>query len=410
MSTTETNTTKILVLNLGSSSIKFALYQPDGDQFARLASGLLEKIGHTDSRVVYESGDGKKTVDRPIPSHEDGMLFLERLLTDKQYCGVISDRGEISAIGHRVVHGGTDISRPSLIDDQVIAIIRKYEPFAPLHNPVNLQGITIAQQLFPDVPQVAVFDTAFHTTIPDKARIYGLHFKHFENGIRKYGFHGTSHHYVTLEAARLLGVPSDRVNLITCHLGNGSSIAAVERGKSIETSMGFTPLEGLIMGTRCGDIDPAAIFYIMREADFTINEMEEWLNKKSGMYALAGIESADMRHIWEAAEQGNRNAMLALEAFAHRVSRFIGAYAWYLKGDYHIVFTGGIGEKDYGVRELVLKDQGGNGFILDPAANRACKTIVTAPESPRKAFVIHTDEELMIAKQTHELACSRCQA
>jgi len=302
-----------------------------------------------------------------------------------------------------VVHGGDKINKPTLIDDSVIEIIREYSKFSPLHNPVNLKGILKMLELMSDKPQVAVFDTAFHATMPFHSRIYGLPFDSFLKGIKKYGFHGTSHRYVTLEAARLLGKTPDEVNLITCHLGNGSSIAAVEKGKSIDTSMGFTPLEGLIMGTRVGDIDPGAIFHIMLNYEFTVPEMESWLNKNCGMMALAGIGSEDMRDIWAAAEKGNHRAMLALRAFSHRVAEYIGGYAWHLKGDFHIVFTGGIGEKDYGVREMALEGQEKNGIILDKEANNRNDTFITAPDSPKKAMVIHTDEELMIAKDSFDL-------
>jgi len=398
---TDSTHKRILVLNLGSSSIKFALFESDGTSFSRLATGLFERIGEPDSEVHYSSRVRSGTLRRSFPTHEEGMEFLDELLIT--YCGVISDPSQIDAVGHRVVHGGDKIVQPSIVDENVIAAIMHFEAFAPLHNPVNLKGIRKAMQIFSDKPQVAVFDTAFHGTIPDKARVYGLHYKHFLDGVKKYGFHGTSHHYVALEAARLLGKPLAEVNLITCHLGNGSSIAAIQRGKSIETSMGLTPLEGLIMGTRCGDIDPAAIFHIMRNADFTPDEMEGWLNKESGMYALAGSHTPDMRRIWESADDGNRWARLALEAFAHRVGRYIGASIWYLNGDFHIVFTGGIGENDWRTRELILEGHEGNGIILDKRANKACEAVITTPDSPRKAFVIHTDEELMIAKYTCEL-------
>lgn len=274
------NQSKILVLNLGSSSIKFALLDTDGARYDRVASGVFEEIGR-DSRVAYECGGNKGELEQCFPSHEAGMYFLEELLTNKAYCRIIEDASEIDAIGHRVVHGGDEITKPSLIDDRVITVIEECEVFAPLHNPVNLRGIRIATEMFPGKPQVAVFDTAFHATIPDSAKTYGLDRKYFHDGIKKYGFHGTSHHYVTLEAARRLGVAPDEVNLITCHLGNGSSITAVEKGKSIETSMGFTPLEGLMMGTRCGDVDPAAILYVMKNEGLSPDEAETWLNKKS---------------------------------------------------------------------------------------------------------------------------------
>ena len=391
---------RILVLNLGSSSIKFTLFGTDGTAFRPLASGLFEKIGGADSRVNYEANARKDTLFRPVPTHEDGLAFLAELLSSKSYCGIIQDMSQIDAIGHRVVHGGDKVSEPTVIDDAVIEIIREHEQFAPLHNPINRRGIEKARELFPDRPQVAVFDTAFHASIPDHARIYGLPYKNFAEGIKKYGFHGTSHHFVTLEAAALLGIPAERINLVTCHLGNGSSIACVRNGRSIDTSMGFTPLEGLIMGTRCGDIDPGAIFYIMEDRDFTAAEMEDWLNKHCGMLPLAGVGSQDMRDIWKAADAGNMQAMLALRAFAHRVSEYIGGYSWHLKGDCHIVFTGGIGEKDWGVREMILEGHEASGFIIDREANRRNATFVTTSESPRKALVIHTNEELMIAKDT----------
>ena len=395
------NQSKILVLNLGSSSIKFALFDTDGARYDRLAAGVFEEIGRN-SRVAYDCEGNKGELEQSFPSHEAGMYFLEELLTNKSYCHIIEDASEIDAIGHRVVHGGDEITRPSLIDDRVITVIEECEAFAPLHNPVNLRGIRIAAEVFPGKPQVAVFDTAFHATIPDSAKTYGLDRKYFHDGIKKYGFHGTSHHYVTLEAARMLGVAPDEVNLITCHLGNGSSIAAVEKGKSIETSMGFTPLEGLMMGTRSGDMDPAAILYVMKNEGLTPDETETWLNKKSGMYALAGIESSDMRQIWDAADAGNQQATLALEAFAHRVGKYIGACSWHLKGNYDLVFTGGIGENDWRMRELILQGHEASGIILDTQANRSNESVITTPDSPRKALVIHTDEELMIARSTYD--------
>jgi len=397
------NTKKILVLNCGSSSIKFTLFDVSATASASLANGLIEKIGGDGSKVKYEARGKKGELKKTICTHEEGLSFLGELLTSPDYCGVIKDKSEIDAIGHRVVHGGDKISEPSLINEDVMAVIMDCERFAPLHNPVNRRGIERAKELFPGRPQVAIFDTAFHASIPDHARIYGLPYENYLEGVKKYGFHGTSHRFVALEAAKLLGKAPNEVDLITVHLGNGSSIAAVHKGKSIDTSMGFTPLEGLIMGTRCGDVDPAAIFYVMVAGNFTPVEMEDWLNKHCGMSALAGVGSQDMRDIWAAADKGNEQAKLALRAFAHRVSEYIGGYSWHLKGACHIVFTGGIGEKDYGVREMVLEGQQANGFILDNEANRHNETIITTPDSPRKALVIHTNEELMIAQDTYEV-------
>ena len=366
-----------------------------------MATGTFEKIGKDDSSVRYEANGHKGSLRKLFPTHEEGLSFLVELLTSKEHCGIIADAREIDAIGHRVVHGGDKVSEPCVVSDAVISVIREFERFAPLHNPVNLRGIEKARDIFRGRPQAAVFDTAFHASIPDHSRIYGLPYENYIEGIKKYGFHGTSHRFVTLEAAKLLGKDPSETNLITCHLGNGSSIAAVLKGKSIDTTMGFTPLEGLIMGTRCGDIDPAAVFYLMINRDFTAVEMEEWLNQRCGMLGLAGVGSQDMRDIWKAADAGNERAKLALRAFSHRVSKYIGSYAWALHGDFNIVFTGGIGEKDYGVREMALEGQQNNGIFLDKDANRRNELFITAPYSPRKVMVIHTNEELMIARDTY---------
>ena len=378
------------------------MFATDGADYRPLANGTFERIGKDDSSVRYEAGGRKDSLRKPFPTHEEGLSFLAELLTHTEHCGIIRDTSEIDAIGHRVVHGGDKVSEPCVVNDAVISVIREFERFAPLHNPVNLRGIEKAREIFHGKPQAAVFDTAFHASIPDHSRIYGLPYENYAEGIKKYGFHGTSHRFVTLEAAKLLGKAPSETNLITCHLGNGSSIAAVLKGKSIDTSMGFTPLEGLIMGTRCGDIDPAAVFYLMVNRDFTAAEMEDWLNTRCGMYGLAGVGSQDMRDIWKAADAGNDRAKLAIRAFSHRVSEYIGGYAWHLRGDYNIVFTGGIGEKDWGVRELALEGQENNGIILDKEANRRNAIFVTAPYSPRKVMVIHTNEELMIARDTYD--------
>lgn len=367
---------KILTINCGSSSIKYRLFDVstnDGKkdaQFNLLDKGLIEKIGQPGS----EAGD-----------HKQGMrLLFDNLVSGPQ--AQIKSLDEIFAIGHRVVHGGVEFKKPSLITSQVISKIKECCELAPLHNPVNLAGIEACQELLPNIKQVAIFDTAFHQTLPEHAYIYGLPYEYFQKyNLRKFGFHGTSHHYVAQEAARQLRKPLSKLKLITCHLGNGCSITAVKNGKSIDTSMGFTPLEGLVMGTRCGDIDPASVIFLAEKEKISLSEIDKVLNYKSGLKGITGI-SNDMREIDAAARKGNHRAKLALDIFAYRIKKYIGSYIAVLGGVDAIVFTAGIGENEKHVRQKILK---GLFNFLNPK-----KTAV---------LVIPTNEELMIAREAFQL-------
>jgi len=346
----------ILVINSGSSSIEFKLFQMPEERLA--AKGLIEHIGEQGSK---------------FPDHYSGLK-------------VILDKVDgVQAVGHRVVHGAEKFKKPVIVDKGVIRGIKKCCAIAPLHNPANLSGILACQKLLPRVKQVAVFDTAFHQSIPAHAYIYGLPYDYYKRqGIRKYGFHGTSHHYVALEASRILRKPLNKLRLITCHLGNGCSITAIDKGNSIDTSMGFTPLEGLVMGTRCGDIDPALVTHIMRKNKLDIKEIESVLNKESGLKGVSGI-SNDMRRLEQKAKAGNRRAVLAIDIFVYRIRKYIGAYLLALAGLDALIFTAGIGENQAGIRKKI------------------CKGLFTCLKEPPKVMVIPTDEELMIARQTYKL-------
>lgn len=395
---------KILVVNCGSSSIKYQLFEmPDGVVLAR---GLLERIGEAEC-VLSHQVDGRQTeIRKVVPDHREGLDLVVKTLLDGEV-GAIEDVSEISAVGHRVVHGGERFTESTLITDEVLQAIRTYCHLAPLHNPPNLTGIEAAMSLLPNVPQVAVFDTAFHQTIPPKAYLYALPFEFYEkHRIRRYGFHGTSHRYVSQRAADVLGRSPDRLNLITCHLGNGCSITAVQDGKSIDTSMGFTPLEGVIMGTRSGDLDPAIIPFLVEEEHLTVEEVHTMLNKRSGLLGVSGV-SNDMREVQQGAEGGNGRAQLALEMFAYRIRKYIGAYAAVLGRLDTLVFTGGIGENAYRVRAAVCEHMEVLGIQLDGARNRAeekGERIISHAEAPVKVLIIPTDEEAMIAQDTLEIA------
>lgn len=360
---------KILVINCGSSSIKYKLYKFPGSILT--AKGLIEQIGEKSSA---------------IKDHTQGIQVLfKRLLRQ----GAIQKPEEISAIGHRVVHGGEEIRKPHVVDEKLIRVIKKYSELAPLHNPANLAGIMGCQKIAPKVRQVAVFDTAFHQTIPEYAYLYALPFYCYRKyGVRKYGFHGTSHQFVAQRAAQILGKPLNKINLITCHLGNGCSITAVKKGKSIDTSMGFTPLEGLMMGTRSGDIDVAAVFYLMQKERLSLEEMDKILNRKSGFLGISGI-SNDIRPIKDAAKSGSHRASLALEMFLYRVKKYIGAYYCTLCGADAICFTGGIGENNPKLIARLRKD------------------ISCIVPKKTKFLTIATDEELMIAQLTRQLCAKK---
>jgi acetate kinase len=393
---------KILVINAGSSSVKLTLYNtPDN---TALASGQVERIGLDGTRLHYANLRGDN-VNRAITLEDTTAAIgeLTSLLVEKRI-GVIPSTRDISAIGHRVVHGGEKMTAPTLITEPVKKIILDCFKLAPLHNPPNMAGIRACEAHFPGVPQVAVFDTAFHTTLPDYAYVYGLPYPLYqEDKIRRYGFHGTSHQYVSQTAAASLNQPLAAIRLITCHLGNGCSITAVKEGRSIDTSMGFTPLEGLIMGTRCGDLDPAIVFYLMEHKRLDVEQINQLLNKQSGLLGLAGIGSNDLRDILNAKNEGHQQAELAVNAFIYRIKKYIGAYTAAMGGLDVIVFTAGIGENSAEVRHMVCAGLEGIGIRLDhqknAAANGKCRQI-QHDRSRVKIMVVPTDEERAIAAQT----------
>jgi acetate kinase len=397
----------VLVINCGSSSIKYQLF--DMEKESVLAKGLLEKIGEGDSVLHHERNGQKNTLKNPIRNHNEGMSLILKTLVDAQL-GVIKDISEIGAVGHRVVHGGEEFVASTLITDEVIEAIERFSELAPLHNPPNLAGIRAARAVLGGVPHVAVFDTAFHQTMPSYAYTYALPHEYYEKyRLRRYGFHGTSHRYVTMKAAEALGKPLDATNAITCHLGNGCSITAVRDGKSVDTSMGFTPLEGVVMGTRCGDIDPAITFFLAGKLGASLDDLNTIFNKKSGLAGLSGV-SNDMRKVKEAADKGTARAKLALDVYAYRIRKYIGAYKAALGRVDAVVFTGGVGENAAFMREMVMKGLESIGMSLDAAKNASVRgkagDVATA-ESPTRILVIPTDEEKMIAKDTMEIARSR---
>ena len=394
----------ILVINAGSSSLKYQLLNPETQQV--LAKGLCERIG-IDGKFTYKP-EGKQAVkeaDVAMPTHNEAIKAVLDALVDKDN-GVIGSMKEIDAVGHRVVHGGEKFAKSVLINGEVMAAIEECNPLAPLHNPANIIGIKACQALMPDTPMVAVFDTAFHQTMPAEAYMYALPYEYYEKDkVRRYGFHGTSHKYVTQRAAAMLGKPLEELKLISCHLGNGSSIAAVDGGKSVDTSMGFTPLAGLPMGTRCGDIDAGILQYLMNKYGMDIDKMLNVLNKKSGVEGLSCV-SSDFRDLESAAENGDQKAELARKKFSYEVRKYVGAYAAAMGGVDAVIFTAGVGENDHGIRELACEGLGYMGLELDKAANnvRGKETVISAPSSKVKVLLIPTNEELMIAIDTAALA------
>lgn len=391
---------KILAVNAGSSSLKFQLIEMPEEKV--LSKGLIERIGIADSVFSIEFEDKESEEILEIPDHAVAVKLLLDKLTS---FGVIKSLDEIDGIGHRVVHGGEKFNDSVVITDNVIEDIEEVSELAPLHNPANLTGIRAFREVLPDVPAVAVFDTAFHQTMPEQSYLYSLPYEYYQKyGIRKYGFHGTSHKYVSERAAELMGVPLEQLRLLSCHLGNGASIAAIENGKSIDTSMGFTPLAGVTMGTRSGNIDPALIPYIMEKTGQSASEVMNVLNKKSGMLALSGF-SSDLRDIQEKAEQGDDRAELALRVFAERIHKYIGSYAARMHGVDAIIFTAGVGENSITIRERVLKGLEFMGVYWDPSLNniRGKETFVNYPHSPVKVIIIPTNEEVMIARDTIRL-------
>jgi acetate kinase len=393
---------KVLVINCGSSSLKYQLF--DMADASVLAKGLVERIGMEGSQLTHRFNEEKKVISQELPTHSEAISLVLESLTHPQY-GVISGLNEIKAIGHRVVHGGEKFAASVLIDEHVMQAIEDCVELAPLHNPPNIIGIEACSKLMPGVPQVAVFDTAFHQTMHPEAYLYGLPYELYEKyKIRKYGFHGTSHKYVSLKAAEMLGMPLTETKIITCHLGNGSSIAAVQGGKSIETSMGFTPLEGLLMGTRSGDLDPAVVTFIMEKEGLDSEQVNGLLNKQSGVLGVSGV-SSDFRDIEDAAAAGNHRAQLALDMFARDVKKYIGAYAALLNGVDAIVFTAGLGENSPEMREAVAGGLGYLGTAIDQTKNkvRGKETEVSTADSKCKVFLIPTNEELMIAQDTADI-------
>ncbi|KEK21846.1 acetate kinase [Bacillus gaemokensis] len=391
---------KIIAINAGSSSLKFQLFEMPSETV--LTKGLVERIGLEDSIfTITVNGEKQKEVTN-IPDHAVAVNMLLNKLTEN---GIVKSLDEIGGIGHRVVHGGEKFADSVLITDQVLADIEDLSDLAPLHNPANVVGIKAFQEVLPNVPAVAVFDTAFHQTMPESAFLYSLPYEYYEKfGIRKYGFHGTSHKYVTERAAELLGRPLESLRLLSCHLGNGASIAAVEGGKSIDTSMGFTPLAGVTMGTRSGNLDPALIPYIMEKTGQTVEEVVNVLNKKSGMLGLTGY-SSDLRDIIAKEEEGDERAKVALDVFVSRIHKYIGSYAARMKGVDAIIFTAGVGENSAIVRERVLEGLEFMGVYFDAKRNNVFgeEAFISFPHSPVKIIVIPTDEEVMIARDVLRL-------
>ena len=394
----------ILVINAGSSSLKYQLLNPETQQV--LAKGLCERIG-IDGKFTYkpEGKESIKEADVAMPTHNEAIKAVLDALVDPKN-GVIGSMKEIDAVGHRVVHGGEKFARSVLITDEVMAAIEECNPLAPLHNPANIIGIKACQALMPGTPMVAVFDTAFHQTMPPAAYMYALPYEYYEKDkVRRYGFHGTSHHYVSARCADMLGKPAKDLRIISCHLGNGSSIAAVDGGKSVDTSMGFTPLAGLPMGTRCGDIDAGILQYLMNKYGMDIDKMLNVLNKKSGVEGLSCV-SSDFRDLEAAAAKGDQKADLAQKKFAYEVRKYVGSYAAAMGGVDAVIFTAGVGENDKAIRAMVCQGLDFMGLKLDDAANdvRGKETVISAADSKVKVLLIPTNEELMIAIDTAELA------
>ena len=394
----------ILVINCGSSSLKFQLINAESEEV--LAKGLCERIG-IDGRLTYQPAGGEKEIsEKAMPTHTEAIQFVIDALTNEK-TGVVKSLSEIEAVGHRIVHGGEKFASSVVITEEVKKAVEECNDLAPLHNPANLIGVEACEKLMPGTPMVAVFDTAFHQTMPEKAYMYGLPYEYYEKyKVRRYGFHGTSHSYVSKKAAEVMGKAYDEVKTIVCHLGNGASVSAVLNGKSVDTSMGLTPLEGLVMGTRSGDIDPAIMEFIAQKENLDIEGIMNVLNKKSGVFGLSGGISSDFRDLTGAMAEGDKKAKIALEVFAYRVAKYIGAYAAAMNGVDDIVFTAGIGENVSYVREQVCSYLGYLGVELDPDANekfRGEQGEITKPGCKVRVFVIPTNEELAIARETLEL-------
>lgn len=395
---------KILVLNCGSSSIKYQLFDIESKEV--IAKGGIEKIGLEGSFIKFTLPNGEKeTITTAIPEHTTGVRLIIDLLTSDKY-GVVKSIEEIDAVGHRMVHGGEKFSASTLLTPEVLETFEACNDLAPLHNPANLKGVNAVKEVAPDMPQVGVFDTAFHQTMPDYAYMYAVPYELYEKyGVRRYGFHGTSHRYITKRALEMLGIPAEGSKIITCHIGNGGSCAAVKDGKSIDTSMGLTPLAGLMMGTRSGDIDPGAIPFIMDKMGLDAQGISDLLNKKSGVLGISGV-SSDMREVKAAAEAGNKRAELANTMYFYRIKKYIGEYAAAMGGVDVIIFAGGVGENQADCRETVLEGLEFMGVELDKEVNartRGEEAILSTPTSKVKVLLIPTDEELMIASDTYEI-------
>ncbi len=393
---------KILVLNCGSSSLKYQLI--DMEKEAVLASGKYERIGEKESFITHKVNGIKKTIEHYAPDHAEAIDFTIKQLTNPEY-KVIDTLDEISAVGHRAVHGGEKIAESVVIDQNVIDTIKEYTSLAPLHNPATLLGIEACQKVMPGKPMVAVFDTAFHQTMPKENYIYPLNYGYYEKyGIRKYGFHGTSHMYVSKRVAEIMGKNIEDLKIITCHLGQGASICAIQNGKSIETSMGLTPLGGIPMVTRSGDIDPSVILYIMKKENLTPDEMENILNKDSGVMGISGL-APDFREIEAKSNEGNERAQIAMEAFKSSVAQYVARYAAVMNGVDVIVFTGGVGENQINIRKGICEHLEFMGLELDENANniKSEEKMISKTNSKIKAYIVPTDEELMIARETKRL-------
>ena len=396
---------KILVINAGSSSLKYQLI--DMQTEGVVAKGQCERIGIEGSVLTQKvPGKDELIVKKPMPTHVEAIQMVLDALVDAKF-GAVKSMDEIHAVGHRVVHSAEDFNCSVVIDDEVMRVIRNNTDLAPLHQPANIMGIEACQKVMPNTPMVAVFDTAFHSTMPEYAYLYGVPYEAYKDWkVRRYGFHGTSHKFVSQQAAKFLGKDPKDLKIVTCHLGNGSSITAVDGGKSVDTSLGFTPLEGVPMGTRCGDIDAAVIEYLMAKGNMTVNEALTYLNKKSGMLGISGI-SSDFRDLCAAANEGNRRAQLALDVFSYRVKKYVGAYIAAMNGCDCIVFTGGVGEHTEIVREKVAGELSFFGVELDRQLNnngqRGIEREISTPDSKIKVLIIPTNEELVIARETKEL-------
>ena len=394
---------KVLVINCGSSSLKYQILDMTNEEL--LCKGLVERIGMDGSVITHEkTGLDKVKTEVPMKDHKDAIAQVLAAVQNAEY-GVVTDMAEIGAVGHRVVHAGEKFAESVLITEEVIKALEECVELAPLHNPPNLLGIEACKQLMPTTPMVAVFDTAFHQTMPAESYIYALPYEYYTKyGVRRYGFHGTSHRYVSAKAAEMLGKDLKDIKVITCHLGNGSSLAAVKDGKCFDTTMGFTPLEGLAMGTRCGDIDPAIVTFIGEKEGLSYAEVNNVVNKKSGVLGISGV-SSDFRDIEAAAAEGNERAQLALDVFTHKVKAYIGAYMAEMNGCDAIVFTAGVGENGIGNRAAICAGLENLGIVLDAEKNkvRGKDTVISADDSKVKILLIPTNEELMIARDTYEI-------